>query len=88
MVFDVVMDELIFDKGWVLIVMIVFWFEWFIDVVVGYLLFIEFFGLIEGFGGLLLVEMVGRIVVCWWVEMFFVECIVRGYIIGLVWKEY
>ena len=75
--FDVVLPEPIPDKGKVLTQMSIFWFETTGDIVPNH--FID-----EDVPS----EVAGRAIRCKRLEMYPVECVVRGYITGSGWKEY
>jgi len=86
--FDVVLDELVPDKGRVLTAMSAFWFEKFADLIGGHLIAtagpeVEALGIADDDP-----ELAGRIMLTHKAEMLPVECIVRGYITGSAWKEY
>ncbi len=83
--FDVVMDEVIPDKGRVLTAMSAFWFDHFSDVVGNHLLSTR---LEELPGNVTDEALAGRVMLCRRAEMLPIECIVRGYITGSAWKEY
>ena len=94
--FDVVMAELIADKGRVLTAMTAFWFEQFADLVDGHLISTDTadldqilsVGQPDGAPPEVLAELAGRTMLCHRAEMLPIECIVRGYITGSAWKEY
>ena len=83
--FDVIMDELIPDKGRVLTAMSAFWFELFADLVPGHLISTD---LADLPAAAQVPELEGRVMLCRRAEMLPIECIVRGYITGSAWKEY
>lgn len=83
--FDVVMNEVIPDKGRVLTAMSAFWFDLFSDVVGNHLITTD---VAEVPGDLEDKDLEGRIMLCRRAEMLPIECIVRGYITGSAWKEY
>jgi phosphoribosylaminoimidazole-succinocarboxamide synthase len=83
--FDVVMRELVPDKGRVLTAMSVFWFEQFGDVAPSHLVSAD----IADFpAGAQEADLAGRSMLCRRAEMLPIECIVRGYLSGSAWKEY
>lgn len=82
--FDVVMDEVIPDKGRVLTAMSAFWFDHFSDIVGNHLLSTK----LEDIPGGGAAGLEGRVMLCRRAEMLPIECIVRGYITGSAWKEY
>ena len=92
--FDVVMAELIANKGRVLTAMTAFWFEQFADLVEGHLISTDTTDLgdvLIGTAGSdddVLADLAGRTMLCHRAEMLPIECIVRGYITGSAWKEY
>ena len=94
--FDVVMAELIADKGRVLTAMTAFWFEQFAGLVDGHLISTDTadldqilsVGQPDGAPPEVLAELAGRTMLCHRAEMLPIECIVRGYITGSAWKEY
>ena len=92
--FDVVMAELITDKGRVLTAMTAFWFEQFADLVDGHLISTDTADLGDVLGSAIgseddvLAGLAGRTMLCHKAEMLPIECIVRGYITGSAWKEY
>jgi len=75
--FDVVLPEPIPDKGKVLTQMSIFWFETTGDIVPNHFLSED-----------VPAEVAGRAIRCKRLEMYPVECVVRGYITGSGWKEY
>jgi phosphoribosylaminoimidazole-succinocarboxamide synthase len=87
--FDVVMAELIRDKGRVLTAMSAFWFAHLADVVPGHLLSVDLAdvpaSVQEAAGD---ADLAGRVMLTRRADMLPVECIVRGYITGSAWKEY
>ena len=78
--FDVVMAEVVPDKGRVLTAMSAFWFEHLADVVPNHVVAFEVDDLPD--------EWRGRTMLVKKAEMLPVECIVRGRISGSAWKEY
>lgn len=83
--FDVVMEELIPEKGRVLTAMSAFWFELLEEVIAGHLISVNPAD-VKGIQGATGLE--GRIMLCQRADMLPIECIVRGYITGSAWKEY
>jgi len=75
--FDVVLPEPIPDKGKVLTQMSIFWFETTGAIVPNHFLSED-----------VPAEVAGRAIRCKRLEMYPVECVVRGYITGSGWKEY
>ena len=75
--FDVVLPEPIPDKGKVLTQMSIFWFETTGDIVPNHFISEDVPS-----------EVAGRAIRCKRLEMYPVECVVRGYITGSGWKEY
>ena len=92
--FDVVMAELIANKGRVITAMTAFWFEQFADLVEGHLISTDTTDLGDVLAGAaasddgVLADLAGRTMLCHRAEMLPIECIVRGYITGSAWKEY
>ncbi|MEX2659342.1 MAG: phosphoribosylaminoimidazolesuccinocarboxamide synthase [Acidimicrobiales bacterium] len=83
--FDVVMEELVPDKGRVLTAMSAFWFEELVDVCGSHLISTDLSHVPEP---ACLPELAGRIMLCRRAEMLPIECIVRGYLSGSAWAEY
>ena len=89
--FDVVMAELIANKGRVLTAMTAFWFEQFADLVEGHLSSTDTTDLGDVLAGAaasddgVLADLAGRTMLCHRAEMLPIECIVRGYITGSAW---
>jgi len=75
--YDVVLPTLIPDKGKVLTGLSVFWFAQTVDIVPNHLLADRVPG-----------EVLGRAVVVEKLEIFPIECVVRGYLSGSGWREY
>jgi phosphoribosylaminoimidazole-succinocarboxamide synthase len=75
--YDVVLPTLIPDKGKVLTGLSVFWFAETVDIVPNHLLADRVPG-----------EVLGRAVVVEKLEIFPIECVVRGYLSGSGWREY
>ncbi len=85
--FDVVMTEIVPDKGRVLTAISAFWFERFADRVPAHLLSVDVDD-VDGVEGESVEELRGRIMLCRRAEMLPIECIVRGHLSGSAWKEY
>lgn len=83
--FDVVMAELVPDKGRVLTAMSAFWFEELSDIIGNHLISTSLDSLPEEVQR---PELAGRIMLCRRADMLPIECIVRGYVAGSAWKEY
>jgi phosphoribosylaminoimidazole-succinocarboxamide synthase len=83
--FDVVMAELVPDKGRVLTAMSAFWFAQFDGIVGSHLISTRLDDLPPSARK---PEWEGRVMLCRRAEMLPIECIVRGYITGSAWKEY
>ena len=83
--FDVVMDELVPDKGRVLTAMSAFWFESLADVCGNHLLATDLVHLPEPAQQ---PALAGRSMLCRTAEMLPIECIVRGHLSGSAWAEY
>lgn len=83
--FDVVMAEVVPDKGRVLTAMSAFWFEQLGDVVGNHLISTD---LSDCPPAAQRDDWAGRVMLCRRAEMLPVECIVRGYLTGSAWKEY
>ncbi|MCB0978457.1 MAG: phosphoribosylaminoimidazolesuccinocarboxamide synthase [Acidimicrobiales bacterium] len=83
--FDVVMAEVVPDKGRVLTATSAFWFARMANLVPGHLLSTDVadLGFDDPTG-----DLAGRIMICRRAEMLPVECIARGYLAGSAWKEY
>lgn len=81
--FDVVMKELIPDKGRVLTAITAFWLERLADIAPHHLVSLEPPAGIEYPG-----ELAGRVMVVRKADMLPIECIVRGYLSGSAWAEY
>jgi phosphoribosylaminoimidazole-succinocarboxamide synthase len=87
--FDVVMRELIPDKGRVLTAMSAFWFAQLADLVPGHLLSTDLADMPASVQAAAADEdLAGRVMLTRRADMLPVECIVRGYITGSAWKEY
>lgn len=84
--FDVVMTELIPDKGRVLTAMSAFWFDRLADLAPSHLISTD----AADFPGPAaeVPDLVGRSMLCHRADMLPIECIVRGYLSGSGWKEY
>jgi phosphoribosylaminoimidazole-succinocarboxamide synthase len=84
--FDVVMAELIPDKGRVLTALTAFWTDRLSDVAPTHLVSLDLpAGAADGDDSR---ELVGRVMVVRRAEMLPIECIVRGYLSGSAWAEY
>lgn len=83
--FDVVMGELVPDKGRVLTAISAFWFDHLSDIASNHLLSTDLADFPEGARD---PELAGRSMYVRKAEMLPIECIVRGYITGSAWKEY
>ena len=83
--FDVVMDEVIPDKGRVLTAMSVAWFDELSDLIGNHLISADVADLPESAQ---LPELAGRVMLCRRARMLPIECIVRGFVTGSAWKEY
>ncbi|MGH9182373.1 MAG: phosphoribosylaminoimidazolesuccinocarboxamide synthase [Acidimicrobiales bacterium] len=83
--FDVVMAETVPDKGRVLTAMSAFWSELLADVAPSHLLSTDLDDLPEPARS---AELAGRVMLCRRAEMLPIECIVRGYLSGSIWREY
>ncbi len=84
--FDVVMAELIPDKGRVLTALTAFWAEQLADVAPSHLVSLDVpAGAADGPDSR---DLVGRVMVVRRAEMLPLECIVRGYLSGSAWAEY
>jgi phosphoribosylaminoimidazole-succinocarboxamide synthase len=79
--FDVVMPEAVPDKGRVLTAMSAFWFRELADVVGNHLVATDVPDLPDP-------DWVGRVMLVRRAAMLPIECVVRGYLSGSVWKEY
>jgi phosphoribosylaminoimidazole-succinocarboxamide synthase len=87
--FDVVMSEVIPDKGRVLTAMSAFWFDLLGDVVPGHLVSTDLDDLPAAVQKVAAeADLAGRVMLTRRADMLPVECIVRGYITGSAWKEY
>lgn len=85
--FDVVMPQGIPDKGKVLTQLSLFWFEQFKDIVADHVLsadFDEFPPQLQPYRD----QLEGRSMIVRKADVFPVECVVRGYIVGSGWKDY
>ena len=83
--FDVVMDEVIPDKGRVLTAMSSFWFELLAEVAPNHLVSTD----LADFPEVAQVpELAGRTMLTRRADMLPIECVVRGYLTGSAWKEY
>lgn len=83
--FDVVMAELVPDKGRVLTAMTAFWCDQLADVVSSHLISTDLGDLPESAQ---IPELAGRAMLCREASMLPIECIVRGYLSGSAWEEY
>ena len=84
--FDVVMAELIPDKGRVLTALTAFWVDQLASVAPSHLVSLDLpAGAADGDDG---PELAGRVMVVRRAEMLPIECIVRGYLSGSAWAEY
>ena len=83
--FDVVMDEIVPNKGRVLPAISSFWFDHLGDIAPNHIISTELSDFPEGARD---PELVGRSMYVRRAEMLPIECIVRGYITGSAWKEY
>lgn len=83
--FDVILKNMITDKGAVLNRMSKFWFDYTSDVVKNHMLSIDTADMPEFFQDK---RFDGRTMLCKKLNMIPVECIVRGYITGSGWKSY
>lgn len=83
--FDVILKNMITDKGAVLNRMSKFWFDYTSDVVKNHMLSIDTTDMPEFFQDK---RFDGRTMLCKKLNMIPVECIVRGYITGSGWKSY
>jgi phosphoribosylaminoimidazole-succinocarboxamide synthase len=79
--FDVVMPEIVPDKGRVLTAMSAFWFGELADVVANHLVATDVPNLPDP-------DWVGRVMLARRAAMLPIECVVRGYLSGSGWKEY
>jgi phosphoribosylaminoimidazole-succinocarboxamide synthase len=79
--FDVVMPEVVPDKGRVLTAMSAFWFRELADVVGNHLVATDVPDLPDP-------DWVGRVMLVRRAAMLPIECVVRGYLSGSAWKEY
>jgi phosphoribosylaminoimidazole-succinocarboxamide synthase len=83
--FDVVMNEVVPDKGRVLTAMSAFWFDVLADVAPSHLVSTSIVDLPDGAED---PDLTGRVMLCRRAEMLTIECVVRGYMAGSAWKEY
>ncbi len=83
--FDVILDNIITDKGKVLTQMSKFWFEFTKDIVPNHVISTDTKDMPEFFRN---EKFEGRSMLVRKLTMLPVECIVRGYITGTAWKEY
>ena len=83
--FDVILDNVITDKGRVLTQMSKFWFDYTKDIVPNHMISTDVNDMPEYFRN---DEFAGRSMLVKKLEMLPIECIVRGYITGTAWKEY
>jgi phosphoribosylaminoimidazole-succinocarboxamide synthase len=84
--FDVVMAEVIPDKGRVLTAMSAFWFDRLADVAPSHLVTTDPAGFPPGAAAI--DDVAGRATLVRRADMLPIECIVRGYLSGSAWKEY
>jgi phosphoribosylaminoimidazole-succinocarboxamide synthase len=85
--FDVIMNDLVPDRGTVLNVMSLAWFERFADLIPNHVITADPLEFPEPFSGHAQ-ALGGRSVLVKKAERFPVECVVRGYIAGSGWKSY
>ena len=83
--FDVILDNVITDKGRVLTQMSKFWFDYTKNIVPNHMISTDVNDMPEYFRN---DEFAGRSMLVKKLEMLPIECIVRGYITGTAWKEY
>ena len=83
--FDVILNNLIDDKGKVLTQMAKFWFDFTEDIVPNHVITTDVAEMPEFFNN---EKFEGRTTMCKKLEMLPIECIVRGYISGSGWKSY
>ena len=83
--FDVMLDNIITDKGKVLTQMSKFWFDYTKDIVPNHMISTDVNDMPEFFRN---EKFEGRSMLVRKLEMLPIECIVRGYITGTTWKEY
>ena len=83
--FDVVMEEIVPNKGRVLTAISSFWFDHLRDIAPNHIISTELSDFPEGARD---PELAGRSMYVQRAEMLPIECIVRGYITGSAWKEY
>jgi phosphoribosylaminoimidazole-succinocarboxamide synthase len=88
--FDVVMDEIIPDKGAVLTQLSAWWFEKLGSAVKHHLITADTAEIVARVPALIphSEELSGRAMLCKTAEVFPVECVIRGYLSGSAWKEY
>ena len=83
--FDVILNNLIEDKGKVLTAMAKFWFNFTEDIIPNHVITTDVAEMPEFFNN---ENFEGRSTMCKKLEMLPIECIVRGYISGSGWKSY
>ena len=83
--FDVILDNVITNKGKVLTQMSKFWFDYTKDIVPNHMISTDVNDMPEFFRN---EKFEGRSMLVKKLTMLPVECIVRGYITGTAWKEY
>ena len=83
--FDVILDNIITDKGKVLTQMSKFWFDYTKDIVPNHMISTDTKDMPDFFRN---EKFEGRSMLVKKLEMLPIECIVRGYITGTAWKEY
>ena len=82
--FDVILNNLIEDKGKVLTAMAKFWFDFTEDIIPNHVITTDVAEMPEFFNN---ENFEGRSTMCKKLEMLPIECIVRGYISGSGWKS-
>ena len=83
--FDVILGNIVTDKGKVLTQMSRFWFEMTKDIIPNHMISVDVNDMPEGFRN---EKFEGRSMLCRKLNMLPVECIVRGYITGSGWASY
>jgi phosphoribosylaminoimidazole-succinocarboxamide synthase len=88
--FDVVMNEIVPDKGAVLTQLTAWWLEKLSPAVANHMISADTDEIVARIPKLLPYqeELAGRTMLCRRAEVFPVECVIRGYISGSAWKEY
>jgi phosphoribosylaminoimidazole-succinocarboxamide synthase len=88
--FDVVMNEIVPDKGAVLTQLTAWWLEKLSPAVPHHMISADTDEIVARIPGLIphQEELAGRVMLCRRAEVFPVECVIRGYISGSAWKEY